>query len=320
MSITLSQSKAAYLARVAEGLADLPLEDREEVLQDLEAHLAELSDASFENELGTPEAFVLEFRQSAGLAQAALGPGRMERALTTFSAWSSRLSDMTRWPLVRPAWTWVRGWVLVSAWSWLYYMEPFEYFPIPKIEGSTSMGLVLVVGATWLSQWLDKTPERRRRSIGSVVMSAAAGIALVLTLLNPMPTHQEVFYEDPALYYDQLTDAEGNPVANIYAYDLEGTPVEVLLFDQDGRPLLALPPYVYEEADLNPGQETIEYGQGAVHFTRDQFGRIIPNLYPLQLSTYDAAGELQPLPPPSLGFSARRGDGRRIAHDTTHLS
>jgi hypothetical protein len=39
-----------------------------------------------------------------------------------------------------------------------------------------------------------------------------------------------------------------------------------------------------------------------VAFARDQFGRVIPNLYPLQLSTYDEIGRLVPMPPPSLGF------------------
>jgi hypothetical protein len=73
------------------------------------------------------------------------------------------------------------------------------------------------------------------------------------------------------------------------------------LFDQGGGPLLTLPTYVYEE-DFNSSRETFDYPDGAVTFERDQNGRIIPNLYPLELSTYDSDGRLVPVPRPSIGF------------------
>jgi hypothetical protein len=133
-----------------------------------------------------------------------------------------------------------------------------------------------------------------------MTFSFVAGWALVGTLLTPVAGYHEVVDESP--YFDRLTTAEGNSVNNIYAYDLEGNPVEVLLFDSEGRPLLTLPAYVYEEADFNPGAPEIQYDSGAVRFERDSFGRIIPNLYPLQLSFYDDYGQLSEMPPPSLGF------------------
>jgi hypothetical protein len=133
-----------------------------------------------------------------------------------------------------------------------------------------------------------------------MTFSFVAGWALVGTLLTPVASYYEVVDDSP--YFDRLTTAEGNSINNVYAYDLEGNPVEVLLFDGEGRPLLTLPPYVYEEADFNPGAIEIQYDSGAVRFQRDSFGRIIPNLYPLQLSFYDDYGQLSELPPPSLGF------------------
>ncbi|MGH8915416.1 MAG: HAAS signaling domain-containing protein, partial [Acidimicrobiia bacterium] len=110
MSITLSPSKAAYLDRVAEGLADLSDEDREEVVQDLEAHLAELEDEEVESTLGSPEAFVSEFRQSAGLSQVDRrwrSPGLIARSRARLEEWESRLSERTRWQSIRPLWIWV---------------------------------------------------------------------------------------------------------------------------------------------------------------------------------------------------------------------
>ena len=42
---------------------------------------------------------------------------------------------------------------------------------------------------------------------------------------------------------------------------------------------------------------------GTVTSRRDQFGRIIPNLHPLEPTVYDDYGELPPMAPPSLGLA-----------------
>jgi hypothetical protein len=301
MSITLSPSKASYLNRVAAGLADLAAEDREEVVQDLEAHLAEIGDDEVESTLGTPEAFVDEFRHSAGLTMSdtVAIPSIVERARAWLAEWSTRLSELTHWQSFRPVWLWTRGWLLVSAWSLLYDVEGFSRFPIPTIGGSSMTGLILVVGATVLSLWLDAGPREGVRAFGSVAFSVAAAWALVGMLLNPLPSYAE-FHSDET-YIDRLTSPDGSWVENIYAYTLEGEQVDVLLFDQSGRPLLSLPTHVYEEAEFAPSAE-IHYENGAVTFTQDQFGRVISNLYPLQLSTYDEMGRLAPMPPPSFGI------------------
>jgi hypothetical protein len=128
--------------------------------------------------------------------------------------------------------------------------------------------------------------------------------------------HQD--FEDPALYIDRLTGANGEPVDNIFAYDLEGNPVEVLLFDARGRPLQVLPEHVYEEAEYDPNRQSFDFGYGIVSFERDQFGRVIPNLYPLQLSTYDDYGRLVEMPPPSLGFPSL--DDESSAEDSGKVS
>lgn len=303
MSITLSATKATYLARVAAGLADLAAEEREEMLQDLEAHLAELEDGEIDQVLGTPEAFVEEFRVSAGLdvTSAGTGPGLVERwreALNRRAAW---LSDLVAWPTIRPLWVWTRGWLVVCAWSFLYDYEGFVRFPIPSIGMSTSVGLAFVILATWLSLWLAKG-HQGPQAFGSVAFSFVAGLALLGMLLNPLPTYsQMVEVYEQQVYTEQLTAPDGSSITNVYAYDLEGNPTEVLLFDQDGRPVLTFPSHVYEEAEI-AGTEAPYWNGGTVTFRRDQFGRIIPNLYPLELTVYDDYGELTPMAPPSLGL------------------
>jgi hypothetical protein len=303
MSITLSPSKADYLARVTAGLSDLPTEEREEMIQDLEAHLAELEDAEIERVLGAPQAFVEEFRVSAGLAYPGQArPSRRARAREDLKLLAARLSEVTHWQAIRPLWVWTRGWLLVCAWSLLYDYEGFERFPIPSVAQSSAYGLVLVIGATALSVWLANGTPPGIRAFGSVVFSAISGLALIGMLLNPMPTYTQIAHQyEEQLYDQQLTSADGNPITNIYAYDVEGNPVEVLLFDQDGRPLLTFPPYVYDDAEI-PGNDPASWDGGTVTFPLDEFGRIIPNLYPLQLEVYDDFGGLEPMAPPSLGI------------------
>jgi hypothetical protein len=63
----ISTPAEKYLEAVQRGLADLPAEDIEEVLQDLAAHIAELGEGNPEASLGSPDAFIAEFRASAGL-------------------------------------------------------------------------------------------------------------------------------------------------------------------------------------------------------------------------------------------------------------
>jgi hypothetical protein len=261
-----------------------------------------MEDTRIEAELGDPEAFASEFRSSAGLDK----PIRkttwdaLPRAWNRVVVHAERLGQLVHWPAIRPVWIWTRGWLVICAWAFLYDFEGFSRFPIPSIGSSSFRGLILVALATWLSLWLEGRPQTRRRRVGSMTFSFVAGWALVGTLLTPVATHYEVFDESP--YFDRLTTAEGNSINNVYAYDVDGNPVEVLLFDSEGRPLLTLPAYVYEEADLNPGAPEVQYDSGAVRFERDKFGRIVPNLYPLQLSFYDDYGRLREMPPPSLGL------------------
>jgi hypothetical protein len=317
MSITLSPAKARYLEQVRDHLSDLPEEEREEIVQDLEAHLAELDDGRIEAELGDPVAFAAEFRSSAGLDEPTHRQSwdAVPRLWNRLELAAQSLGQFINWAAVRPVWIWTRGWLVVCAWAFLYDMQGFRRFPIPTIGSSSLAGLILVVVATSLSLWLEKGPQERFRRIGSITFSFVAGWALVGTLLNPVYASTEV--EVPFPYFDRLTTAEGNPINNIYAYDLQGNPIEVLLFDSEGRPLLTLPPYVYEDAVYGPENAPYDYGEGGVRFERDIYGQVIPNLYPLQLSAYDNSGRLSEIPPPSLGFPTVESDQQATPSTTT---
>lgn len=305
MKLTLSPAKAKYLERVAAGLADLSGEDRDDVIQDLEAHLVELEDDQMVRTLGDAEEFVTEFRASAGLTDRDSPPdvSRLMVVRARLGNWGQRLSSMTNWGTIRPVWVWTRGWLLIAGLAVLSQSTPFQHFPIPTIEGSL-LGLLLVAGATYLSVALDRgrTPVRQ---FSSVVFSAAAVVIMLTGVVAGPPLsssgHGEIA-DGAMLQPGQLIGADGGEVTNIYAFDREGNSVEVLLFDQNGNPLQSLPAWVYEEAERNPGfDEPFEVGPFAVRFARDEFGRPVTNLYPLTTLQFGADGWM-PLPPPQLGF------------------
>lgn len=301
MNITLTPAQSQYLEEVAAGLADLPDEEREEVLLDLLAHFAELSDEEIVPVLGAPTAFVAEFRASAGLDQPGRLSGLIGAGRARLERWSNGLIHRTQWPRWRHLWVWTRGWLVLSVFAAVSQGVAFHSFPIPAIGGSTAFGAVLVVGATWLSLWLDGQPNRPLRNTASVVFSVLGVWALVFGLFGGNPLGYPaafVDFDEPYLSDHPLTGQNGLPVENIYAFDVEGNPVEVLLFDQEGRPLLTMPPWVYEEAEMSPWRDEMEYPNGHVSFSRDEVGRIIPNLYPLDLQIYNEWGELVPVDPP----------------------
>lgn len=315
MTTTLSTPKTEYLERVSAGLADLPAEDREDVLQDLYAHLEELGDNELEDALGTPEEFVVEFRLSAGLDDRGARRLRwsLERPRRRLDEFAARLSDLTRWTTIRPLWVWSRGWLLVSLYSILADATPFRRFPIPTIEHQTIWGLFWVIVATTVSVLLDRR-DNRPRAVASYVFNVVVAYGLIVSfLLSPTVLSREsAFAEIPASLY--LTDAEGVPVTNIFAYDLEGNPVSVLLYDQNGRPLRTLGSWVYHGEGFEGGAGPIDFGEGLVEFENDDLGRPIENLYPLAVYGYDG----EPIPPPSLGFpSPETGSAEADGNVTT---
>ncbi|HUF15128.1 MAG TPA: hypothetical protein VMQ46_04515 [Acidimicrobiia bacterium] len=250
--------------------------------------------------LGAPSAFVAEFRASAGLDWERPMPGLVRKARSRLSDWSDRLGRLTNWPQWRMLWVWTRGWLILSVYAGINETIAFHHFPIPAIE-STIFGAILLVGVTWFSVWIDRRPRGSVRDLTSVVFSALGIWALVVGLLGGIALgHPAEFvdFEDQFFSEYPLIGQGGEPVENIYAFDMEGNPIEVVLFDQLGRPLLTMPPWVYEDAELRPRETAVEYPGGYVIFARDEFGRIIPNLYPLELETYNDWGELQPRQPP----------------------
>ena len=241
-----------YLDAVAAALADLPAEDRDDLLEDLAGHLAAVAredgDVPLTLRLGPPEQYAAELRTSAGLPAPpdapARGFGLLRSQLTadwrrvSRSSWGREVGAFL--PLLTPAWWVLRAYLLV--------------FVLALMSGSGLRGAVLldvglplvgwallaaaVVGSVRLGRRRLEEPRRRLLLIGEVALAGLAATVLVSGTAAPVQT---VYVQDSApLSADEQWPllSQAGPVTDVFPYAADGTPLEdVLLFDQDGRPL-----------------------------------------------------------------------------------
>jgi hypothetical protein len=241
----------AYLAGVAAALADLPSDDRQDLLDELGTHLEELSqetDAPLESRLGTPAAYAAELRASAGLPPAG---ARKNLALV----WAARLRPALDRPSVRsgheflaslrPVWWVVRAWILVATLA--HWTERPSWstrlIVVPRIFNGTT-GLCLTAVAIVVSVQLG----RHRLGVGraarnvSLLVNTVAVLALLPTLFSLVAASENtgccISYQTVEQVPAHGVYAGGEQVRNIYAYDGAGKLVtDLRLYDEHGRPL-----------------------------------------------------------------------------------
>jgi hypothetical protein len=269
---------ATYASSVRAALSDLPPDQAEVLLEDLEDHLREVvSEAGgpLAERLGPPEQYAQELRAAYGATHA--GGSRQDPALrdlrlavraVTASAWFGQVRAFL--PELRPAWWVLRAYVVVllltEAFSPNYNLRPI---PNPF----SSRGLLEIVAAA-IAIVLSIRLGRQRRplakrgrliAIGANVMIALIAIP-VLARMGTFPSYAMV-ESGVAGQSQPLIMPNGDALTNIYPYSRDGQPLmDVLLYDQEGRPLSTSP---------NVGDVTTEYPVGAD-------GQLITNAYPLR--------------------------------------
>jgi hypothetical protein len=314
---TISTPGEKYLEAVQRGLADLSDEDVEEVLQDLAAHIAELGDTDPVTALGTPENFVAEFRHSAGLDDDAKHSSRVRRWVR------SRLDELVRArrrmartldPLLAPiahrrdelrtVWIWSRGALAVAGFSWLSRGSSYgtqTFFGSAGLVATTTA----MIAVTAVSVWLAGQRRRRWRWVDSLVTLIAVALVLVaVATQHYLPYPDQDYYGQPEASNPVLLIGPNGPIQNLYAYDTAGNPVQVLLYDEYGNPILTLPGWAYDEAatDGRTGEPFIWEGY-ELRFPTDAYGRPIGNLYPLSRYEWtDTGARSAPQPPPVVGI------------------
>ena len=233
-----------YAAAVRAALADVPADRSEELLEDLEEHLAEVGedgDESLESRLGPPAHYARELRTAAGLPAGPDAPrsGRAE--------WVGRLrsSEPVRQveaflPELRPAWWVVRAWAALTAIDVVFVGG--TSFPVPTL-GLGPFGLVAVAAAVAWSVRLGLSARAGAIRSGrlAVIANTGLGLATVIAVVG-LADRSDIASAEPVSYDNGqpavLTHDDGAPITNIHPYSSTGEALTgVLLYDQDGRPI-----------------------------------------------------------------------------------
>jgi hypothetical protein len=243
-----------YLAAVEHELADLAVDDRSALLEDLALHLdalaAEDDDRPIDVRLGSPATYAADLRAAAGL------PPRGGAARLTTAGLQQRLDRVLALPVtgevlrlvreLRPAWWVLRGYLLVLV-PCLLELDGVRDFPVPAPLDSHVLGLLLVVAAVAGSVALGR--RKLPRPAGVLVVVAGAVLAVIplaiwqsgaASGLTRSPSSIQSFQpvSDQVAVGEYPLLSRYGPVTDVLPYAADGTPLDgVLLFDQDGRPL-----------------------------------------------------------------------------------
>jgi hypothetical protein len=275
MATGARQDVRAYLDALEAQLEDLPPDERQEVLDDLQAHLAEVaaeSDEPLDRRLGSPDAYAAELRASAGYGPArAASSGRVARMIRRW------IDAVRSAPEAQPTWWVVRG-LLLAPLVWQIGGG------FPDHDGGLLGGVVLAAVGAALSVALGRrTASGQQRSL-NIAVTVVALIALPMAFVQLRDAAQQryVYVDDGAGQPPGFLQAsDGRPIFNIYPFAADGTPLEgVLLYDQDGVPIDNLMPV--EPYDDGSGPEQ--------HPVRDANGNPIGNAYPRSLLIPDEGG------------------------------
>ncbi|MDG4802876.1 hypothetical protein [Micromonospora sp. WMMD980] len=249
MTVT-GQEITNYVDRVRAALVDLPPALRDELTEDLPEHLAEVAaegDGTLVDRLGAPEAYAAELRSAAGV-----GEGRRpvrfhrlaevrERTVTQLRLMDSqlgpvlgheRVTDFLR-PL-RPAWWLVRGWLAALL---LAAIVDGSSGLVPRVNGNSSAGLLLLLGAIVVSMWWG------RRSAGLTgwrrQLHQIATAALLLFSFAVLAEVDQRADTDVYSNYEQTSvDHRLDRIEDVFVYDQQGRLVrDAQLFDQNGVPI-----------------------------------------------------------------------------------
>ena len=274
---------AAYVREVRDELADLPMEDIDDLTGGMDADLTELAaecGGDLAGRLGTPRLYAAELRAAAGLPERMAGSGGRRRplagALRHARASFATLTEQHPWlrPVtaflvsIRPAWWVLRGYL--AAWA-VGGVLGINNGIRPRGFAGTLMALVAIVVSVKLGRgWLRHLAMTRPLLVlGNATAVVVALIASTAGVASGEPNYSMETSSPPGMWLD------GQGVTNIYPYDTEGMRITgVRLFDQDGRPLNGAQGFV--DGNGNPGGVEL-----------DTSGAPLLNVYPRALVGQD---------------------------------
>ncbi|MDX6513917.1 MAG: hypothetical protein QOE36_3421 [Gaiellaceae bacterium] len=246
---------ATYLAAVREALADLPAEERDDLLAEVTGSLLDTageSERPITARLGPPEEFAAELRAAAGLEPAGSEPKRdgfrAIREAVARAAADRRIVSVRRVVAeLAPIWWLARAYLAVAALALLTGASWSITHPaVPRI-GTGHITVVVICVAAAASVALGLLARRRRVSLPLRSIAVALNLALlaaapaVLTRIDRIAPVQVVYEPVAAAAYGGLTFND-YPIHNIYPYTRDGRLLhDVFLYDEIGRPLDVAP-------------------------------------------------------------------------------
>jgi hypothetical protein len=304
-TVARSHEARSYLDRVGAALADLPEEERADLLDELGTHVDEIAaegTSSLESRLGTPEAYAAELRAAAGLPPARARGRAVVEALARLRV--HRRSPAMTGPeeflrSIRPAWWVLRAWVVVALLTWYAQPHWLQSLVVVPDVGPDGLSILALLAAVVASVQLGRRELRTATAtwlIASLNLVAALGLWPVLLTLNEA-VHYGAYNDygprlarNPELPREGVF-ASGRQVTNLFVYDATGRALsDVRIYDQKGRPL-----------DIGVAVEAREV-------TVDADGRAVPNAYPYRYFEPSvsgvapaAAGSASMVVPPLLG-------------------
>jgi hypothetical protein len=258
--ITTAQDEInLYVFAVRAALGDLPESLRDELLEDLPEHLAEVladGEGSLTDRLGSPEAYAADLRTTAGFVGGFPDPpGRNDQVKEMRDAALARLRviDVRVGPLfgavkasdflvlLRPAWWVLRGYLAAMALAWLLDDSGQPIGLLPRIGGSEVVALLLLAAGVLGSIWLGRRSLQLAR--GPQLALYAGSVVLVLVALGGFleadssargSNYTDAGYDNPA---GTVENPYGN-VEDLFIYDDQGRLVtNARVFDQNGEPV-----------------------------------------------------------------------------------
>jgi hypothetical protein len=238
--VTLSGAGADYLAALERELADLPPDERAELLEEVEASLHAAGEDPV-GRLGTPARFAAELRASAGLPPAPAAPAPPRE-----SAWSRLRRDpafraaLAHARELSPVWWVARAYLLLAALS--VVTRQSYAVPFPRLTGARALDVVLVSLAVAASIALGFAGRRRSGRLEAlriaVNLALVACVAFLPAFVDRARGDATSYVYLPAPAVAAGLSEGGRAVTNVYPFDTNGRLLhDVRLYDQDGRAL-----------------------------------------------------------------------------------
>jgi hypothetical protein len=268
----------AYVEAVRAALAGLPETTRNELLEDLPEHLAEVAAdgiGTLTDRLGPPSVYAAELLASAGFVGGFPDPPpSVDRyaELREITLHRLRVVDAQVGPLfgyarasefltlLRPAWWVLRGYLAAMVIAWLLDDSGQPIGLLPRIGGSEVVALLLLSASVLASIWLGRRSLRLATWPRYALWAGSAVLVLVAMggFLSADSSTRGSYFSD--------VNYESNPyghVQDVFVYDDQGRLIEgARLFDQDGQPIRLGSPYCYsvsEYSDATPAQDDSKY-------------------------------------------------------------